>query len=1057
LIGGMLTHLSGNNAIREWRWLSIAALAAVSAVAFAAQIGEEATTLGAGKSVERELQGGQQHLYTLALAAGEYAGVTVEQRGIDVVVEVRSTDDRVIAQFDSETGKQGREQVGLTADSPVTYHLRVKARYPKDPPAGYEIRVVEVRAATELDRALFEAHKLSTEAATAAGGGKYDDAIKLAERALALGEKAAGPNGVNSDAYVGYLLLSLASDQRSKGDYTNAEQTFQRAIAVSQTALGKDNPQTALALGRLGNLYMERNDYANAERLMQEELDITERTLGPEHPRVADCLRGLSLLHVNRKDMERALPELQRALAIAEKTLAPDDFALIALLNNLGDLYIFLKDTDRAEPLLERALSMIEQKFGREHPYVGNPLQNLAIIARQRRQYERALELFWRAEAVREKALGNRHPQTAALLINIANVYGSEGQYAKALELHQRALDVLETAAGPNHSLTLIALGNIARTYAAQGDIAHATEYQTRYDATLEKNIELNLDLGSEREKLAYVRSTSEHTDRTLSLCIEQAPDNQAACDLAAVVVLQRKGRVLDAMSGSLSALRQRLNAEDRKLLDDLGGINAKLAALSLNGPGKTPADEHRKQLAALQEEKEKVEEAISGRSAEFRAQSQAVTLAAVRAAIPPEAALIEFAVYRPFDPKGENEMQAYGETRYAAYVLRSDGEAQWKEAHWKDLGPAAEIDAAVTASLRALRDPRADVRQPARALYEKAMRPLLALTGNATQLLISPDGALNLVPMEALIDAQGRYLIERYSISYLSSGRDLLRMQVARQSKSGPLVVADPFFGEPVLAQVATADRAQARSPARSPGGARRSVTTGKDLSSVYFAPLSGTAQEALAIKIRFPEATVLTARQATKAALKQADAPLILHIATHGFFLRDEAAGEAPPAADASTSGTRAIHASVKIENPLLRSGLALAGANLTKAGDDDGILTALEASGLNLWGTKLVTLSACDTGVGEVKNGEGVYGLRRAFVLAGAETLVMTLWPVSDYVTREVMTTYYTGLKQGLGRRDALRQAQLAMLKRQGRGHPFYWASFIQSGDWKNLAGK
>jgi CHAT domain-containing protein len=1049
LIRGKLTHLSGHKAIRVG--LPIAVIALVSAVALAAQTREETTTLSAGKTVERELQGGQEHLYNLTLAAGEYAGVTVEQRGIDVVVEVRSADDKILAQFDSETGKQGREQVGLTADSPVIYHLRIKARYPKDPPAGYEVRVAEVRAATEADRALFEAHKLSTEAAATAGGGKYDDAIKLAERALALGEKAAGPNGVDNNAYVGYLLMSLASNQRSKGDYTNAEQTFQRAIAVSQTALSRDNPQTALALGRLGSLYMERNDYANAERLMQEELDITERTLGREHPRVADCLRGLALLHVNRKDMERALPELQRALAIAEKTLAPDDFALIALLNNLGDLYIFLKDNERAEPLLERALAMVEQKYGREHPYVGNPLQNLAIIARQRKQYDRALELFWRAEAVREKALGSQHPQTAALLINIANVYGSEGLYAKALELHQRALGVLETAAGPNHSLTLIALGNIARTYAAQGDIAHATEYQTRYDATLEKNIELNLALGSEREKLAYVRSTAEQTDRTLSLCIQQAPDNQAACDLAAEVVLQRKGRVLDAMSGSLAALRQRLNTEDRKLLDDLGGIDAKLAGLSLNGPGKTPADEYRKQLAALQEEKEKAEEAISRRNGEFRAQSQAVTLAAVRAAIPPQAALIEFAVYRGFDPKGENEMQAYGEARYAAYVLRSQGEA-----HWKDLGPAAEIDAAVTAGLQALRDPRADVRQPARALYEKVMRPLLAITGNATQLLVSPDGALNLVPLEALIDGQGRYLIERYSISYLSSGRDLLRMQVARQSKSGPLVVADPYFGEPVSAGVATRLANTDRAQAGAPGGRRRSVTTGDDLSSVYFAPLSGTAEEARAIKIRFPEATVLTARQATKAALKQADAPLILHIATHGFFLQDEAAGAAPPAAEASTNGTRAIHASVKIENPLLRSGLALAGANLTKNGDD-GILTALEASGLNLWGTKLVTLSACDTGVGEVKNGEGIYGLRRAFVLAGAETLVMTLWPVSDYVTREVMTEYYTGLKQGLGRREALRQAQLAMLKRQGRSHPFYWASFIQSGEWKNLDGK
>ena len=158
------------------------------------------------------------------------------------------------------------------------------------------------------------------------------------------------------------------------------------------------------------------------------------------------------------------------------------------------------------------------------------------------------------------------------------------------------------------------------------------------------------------------------------------------------------------------------------------------------------------------------------------------------------------------------------------------------------------------------------------------------------------------------------------------------------------------------------------------------------------------------------------------------------MLHIASHGFFRPDAAA----PA-----------------ENPLLRSGLALAGANRRDA-RDDGMLTALEASALNLWGTKLVTLSACDTGLGEVRNGEGVYGLRRAIVLAGAETLVMSLWPVSDYITRRTMTSYYTGLRAGLGRGEALRQAKLAMLARKGLQHPFYWASFIQSGEWASLDG-
>jgi CHAT domain-containing protein len=205
------------------------------------------------------------------------------------------------------------------------------------------------------------------------------------------------------------------------------------------------------------------------------------------------------------------------------------------------------------------------------------------------------------------------------------------------------------------------------------------------------------------------------------------------------------------------------------------------------------------------------------------------------------------------------------------------------------------------------------------------------------------------------------------------------------------------------------------------------------------------------------FPETQVLTGRQAAKDILKQVDAPGILHIATHGFFLQEATEDATSLPGTAATKDAPKKEDAASLQNPLLRSGLALAGANVNKTAADNGILTALEASDLNLWGTKLVTLSACDTGVGEVKNGEGVYGLRRAFILAGTESLVMSLWPVSDYVTRQLMTQYYTGLKSGLGRGEALRRAQLAMLNRKDRRHPFYWASFIQVGEWANLEGK
>ncbi|MBI4854494.1 MAG: CHAT domain-containing protein, partial [Acidobacteria bacterium] len=201
---------------------------------------------------------------------------------------------------------------------------------------------------------------------------------------------------------------------------------------------------------------------------------------------------------------------------------------------------------------------------------------------------------------------------------------------------------------------------------------------------------------------------------------------------------------------------------------------------------------------------------------------------------------------------------------------------------------------------------------------------------------------------------------------------------------------------------------------------------------------------------------------QQANEEALNKLNAPLILHIATHGFFLQEEVA--APPTSDemriGEIVGTEIENkfSGVKIENPLLRSGIALSGANLHKDEKEEGIFTALKTTGVNLWGTKVVVLSACNTAVGEVKTGDGIYGLRRALVLAGSETQLMSLWPVSDKGTKELMIDYYSRLQKDEGRSDALRNVQLELLKNRklGRTHPFYWASFIQSGEWANLKG-
>ena len=391
--------------------------------------------------------------------------------------------------------------------------------------------------------------------------------------------------------------------------------------------------------------------------------------------------------------------------------------------------------------------------------------------------------------------------------------------------------------------------------------------------------------------------------------------------------------------------------------------------------------------------------------------------------------------VYHPFDVK----LSKYREAHYVLYLLRQTGAAQWVE-----LGEARIIDNAVQALRKALRNPQTlGTLRIARALDELLLRPLRPLLSDAKHLLISPDGALNLIPFVALVDEQNKYLLERFTITYLTSGRDLLRLQVPHESHSEAVIVADPEFGAPLLVY----DKKQAR----------------LDESSVFFESLPGAKSELRGLRELLPESSVLSREQATETALKRVRAPRILHIATHGFFMQAEEREAVPVAPSrkrkAATVGpsTRLAKLALNIADPMLRSGLALAGVNQGKSDKDDGVLTALEMVGLDLWGTKLVALSACDTGVGEVRNGEGVYGLRRALVLAGAESQLMSLWPVADRGTRDLMIGYYKALLQGQARGESLRQVQLQMLRSREHQHPFYWASFIQSGEWANLEGK
>jgi CHAT domain-containing protein/Tfp pilus assembly protein PilF len=1102
-------------------------------------------TLEPGLTHRREMAGGQRHTYRIRLAADQFFKAIIEQHGIDVVARLLGPDGKEIIWFDSESRLRGQESVWQVAEAEGEYRLVVEPKL-KEAAAAYEIRIEELRAATENDRALQEARNMYRKADVMYEAGKYDEAFSSYERALGIREKALGLD--HSD--VANAINGLALCYTSKGEYSKAEPLFQRSLDIREKTLGPEHPDVAISLGNLGLLHYHRGEYAKAEPLFQRSLTIKEKEFGPEHLEVASALNNLAILSRGRGDYEKAEPLYLRALAIREKGYGPEHLNITPSLNNVALLYYYKGEYSKAEPFSQRALSIREKTLGPEHPNVANSLNSLALIYHQRGEYSKAEPLYLRALDIREKKLGLESVNVAGSLINLALLYHDRGdyekaeplylralsimeksmgpesinvaralnnlgllytdrhEYSKAEPLYLRALDIKEKALGPEHhdlarslnnlgllyyhrgdclkaeSLHLRALAifekafgpehpdvagsldnlavlsrvrgdyekaeslhqralaihekslgpespavassldSLAELYMAKNDIARAVTLKSRANAISERNLKLNLATFSERQMMAYLATLAKQTDQTLTLHLHYAPHDPVARNLAATMILQRKGRALDATSISLNALRSRFNEEDRTLLDQLTDARSRVASLSLDGPQEMSAEQYRDRIKYLLDQAEKFEAEISRRSGEFRARSLPITLEAVQAAIPNDAALIEFASYRPFNPGAAKDDEAYGGPRYVAYVLRGQGEIQWKE-----LGEAKAIGNAIARLREALRDPkRQDVKNLARIVDQKVFQPLRPLLGNMTRLLVSPEGELNLIPFAALVDERMRYVVERYSISSLASGRDLLRLQVPRQSKDGPLVVAAPNFGKRSQVEASRSEKHKKDQPKREIG--RESARSA--LKEFYFPPLPYAEREGEALRALLPGATLLTKGQATKAALSKIHSPRLLHIATHGFFLEDQD------------------------KHSLLRSGLALAGANEHKD-DDNGILTALEVTGLNLWGTKLVVLSACDTGVGEVKTGDGVHGLRRALALAGTETQVMSLWAVSDKATRELMVAYYGRLNQGQGRGEALRRVQLEMLKKVNRRHPYYWASFIQSGEWANLEGK
>jgi len=875
--------------------------------------------------------------------------------------------------------------------------------------------------------------------------GAYSKAEPLLVRAVAIDEQARGPTHPD----VATSLNNLARLYQDQGEYAKAETLFLRALRIEEQTFGSMGPRVATTVNNLALLYLDEGAYAKAEPLFVRALGLREQALGPRHPYVATSLNNLATLYKVQGAYGKAEPFYLRALAIYENALGPTHPDVAKTLDNLATLYQAQGAYGTAEPLYVRALAIFEQALGPTHPDVATSLNNLALLYWAQGVSSKAEPLYVRALAIMEQALGPTHPAIAMSLNNLGVLYQAQGAYSKAEPLHVRALALREQSLGPTHPDVAQSLANLGRLYQAHGEYGKAEPLAARAAEIHEQQLRAELAGLSEPRKRALMALLQGETDALVSLHADYMPASAQARELAFTTVIRRKGRILDSLVDNETTLRAHLTPSLRAQLDEIAIARTELSGRLYSPLGPTGViDRHAIQAARVRIDK--LESALSTASAEFRVQSDPVTLAKLQAVLPTGAALVEFVRYSRLEAR---QTQPWQEDRYVAYLLTAHGPA-----HWVALGPAAPIDAQVDAVLTAM-NPKVKLSTEAtlaalRRLDALVFAPVRAQLTGVSHVILAPDAKLNLVPFEALVDSDGRYALERYLVSYVTTGRDLLRFTVPHIARSDSAIVAAPDYG-PLPIE-------------RTPGAAS-------------FKPLPGALEEAADLRKYFPT-TPLTGDKATKAALAALTGPAMLHVSTHGFYARDPSASPiastpsllagpttpraAPPQASSATLASRQVArgmfvdggASLLLAPPrsddpvegLDRAGLAMAGAN-QGAG---GIVTARELAGFDWWGTQLVVLSACETGVGALPSGDGVYGMRRALVLAGAASQVVSLWNVNDSSARDLMRDYYAELARGTGRAESLRQAKLRLMHHPRYAHPYYWAAFIPAGDWRPL---
>lgn len=871
---------------------------------------------------------------------------------------------------------------------------------------------------------------------------QYQKALPLYQKALDIKKKALGeehPNCATS-------LINLAALYESMGKDEQIYPLCEQAYAIVNKVQGEEDLGYALNLNYLAAFYIDMGQYDKALPLIQQALTILKKVLGKNHPECAKSLKNLAFLYEDMGQYDKALPLLQEVLEINKKEYGEESLSYSYSLSDLAGVYHYMKQHDRALLLYDQALDYTRKAVGEEDPSYAVSLNNYALLLSQMEQYDKALYLYQQALAIVKKTYGIEHLNYAIGLNNLALLYRSMGKYNDALPLFQQSLFIIKKALGNEHPSYANSITNLGILQALSGNITEAASDFAQASEIKLKNLSRSYGVLSEWEKMVYLYKETYQFDYLPSLLFAQKTEWPSAAKQVYEIEFVLKGMVLQDQQKVLSAIRKTEDSTALRLYEQWRFNKVFLGKQLL-----LPVAQRVPYVDSLEEVTTQLEQQLSYRTNVFRNQieSQDITPKKIGQKLAKDEAAVEFIRFHLYNRNWTDSIM------YAAIILLPRDSIPkfvplFEEKQLQHLleRPAGSITAYQT--IKKLYAANSKETDAGDSLYNLIWKPLeRCLTGIHT-VSYAPAGLLHRIAFQALRSDSAHFLIDKFQLNQMLSTRSIA---FPTQVNKRPFMVSvwgdiDYRTDNSIASRLSTRGENEVINEETSSFNFYTWDTRGSR--GGEWEPLPGTRQEMDSLKKVCSRAGIpITATSGTLATEEQFKAldgksPQVLHLATHGFFLPGAEMGQKN---NHELSGNNLFTVQ---QNPMFRSGLVMSGGNRTWKGEapfpgkEDGILTAYEIAQMDLSNTDLVILSACGTALGDLQGTEGIVGLQRAFKLAGVKQMIVSLWPVPDVETAELVTMFYRNWLSGQDTWKALRKAQLSMKEKYPL--PFYWAAFI-----------